>query len=448
MNASSSSVTFDIRYQPFQIPHLPVRVGDLPTPLFQNAVNEFAMTRGCGPEFGYLSALAAISIASQNLFDVRTPDGHSFPCSLMLLGCGGPASGKSAAAKYFLQSIEQYEEAKADLFPAGGFIYKDTTGAALFAGLAELPAAALVSCEGSEILFGIVREHYSALNSLWSGEPVRIRRRTRGNFIIRNGRSTMLALSHMGQVQKLLRGSGSTLAEVGLLARLVTFNATANPFPTSQEASPEPHRAEFLDRITELLTRNMDAALEPSFSRELMEFDPIASRTWLKYSAQLKADGKPGGRFELAPEHAARLPENVARIAALLHVFERHEGAISDSSLYSAIAICEEASLHYMATFVPDIHDELEASELDAWLTDRFRSRFPKPVKSISRVTLLRRGPNRMRDYAILKPLIAILVGRGCVSEFKRNGSWKIDLFPWESQQIGGGTAPGGRSSV
>ena len=430
MNKFASSVTYNLNYRPFKPGNLPFRLGTLPAARFQAAVNEFSSSRQCNPQFGYLGALAAISIASQNLLDVRTPDGHTFPCSLMLIGCGGPVSGKSAAAKYFLEAIEKYEKENADRLPGGGILYKNTTGAALFAGLAELPTGGLVSSEGSEVLFGIVRKHAADLNSLWSGESIRIRRRTTNSFVVHSGRITVLSLVHQGRLQKLLLESGDMLADMGLLSRLITFNSVPTPFASIQEAAPEPHREKFGKRILELLDLNLAAARDRDYNRKVLGFDPVASQTWLRYSAQLKADGRRGERFELAPEYAARMPENVARIAALLHTFECNDGEICESTLYSAIALCEEASTYYMSTFIPQISDEREAAELDDWLTYKFRQAMPVPIRSISRVTLRRYAQNRMRDYAVLDPLIEILVARGSVSVFKVNGSLKLDLMP------------------
>jgi hypothetical protein len=158
MNTQPFGLTVSYQFQRFHLESLPVRIGSLPVPLFQSAVNEFEASRRCNPEFAYLSGLAAIAIAMQNLYDVETPNGHRFPTSLMLVGVGGPTAGKSAAGKYFLQCIEDFEASNANRLPGEGFLYKNTTGAALFAGLDQLSTAGLVSYEGSEILNGIVRQ--------------------------------------------------------------------------------------------------------------------------------------------------------------------------------------------------------------------------------------------------------------------------------------------------
>ncbi|MBF6022962.1 DUF3987 domain-containing protein [Lysobacter niastensis] len=435
MNPFQATVHY--QYQPFQLESLPVRIGALPTKLFQEAVAEFVMARGCRPEFGYLSALAAIAISMQNLCDVETPNGHRFPTSLMLVGIGGATAGKSAAGNYFLQSIENFEAANGHRLPGAGFLYKNTTGPALFAGLHELPSAGLVSYEGSEILNGIVRKEASNLNALWSGESIKIHRKTAKSFALNNARLTMLALVHPGRLQKFLSTAGEELRDVGFLARLMVVEADDSSMPSPEEAIPEPCREAFGHRVQELLEQNLGAASDSQFERKVMRFNESAGRLWLKYAAQLNADGRLGGRFELAPEHAGRLPQNVARVAALLHYFEGEEGDINESSLYAAIALCEAASRDFVRRFVSQISEELDATFLNDWITHHRRQNGPIPRRFMPRAELRRCAPNRMRDNAILNPLIDILIGWGQLGQFKKNGTWYLDLMPWQGSWPG-----------
>lgn len=411
---------------------MPVRIGALPTKLFQDAVNEFAIARGCPAELGYISALGALAISMQNLYDVETPNGHRFPISLMLVGIGSTTSGKSAAGNYFLQCIEDCEASSSHLIPQDGFLYKDTSGPAFLEGLDQLPMAGLVSYEGNEILNKIVRREPSRLNALWSGESIRIRRRTTKSFKLNNARLSMLALVHPGRLQALLLEVGEKLRDEGLLGRLIVVEADDIHIPAPEGSIPEPCRKAFIDRIQVLLEKSICAALDPESKREVMRFNPNASRIWFDYAAQRKLDGRPGGQYELAPDHSGRLAQNVARVAALLHQFEGFEGDINENSLYSAMALCEAASRHYMKRFVPQISEELDANFLDEWITRHKRGIKPIPQRFMPRAELRRCGPNKMRDNAILTPLIDILISRGSVGQIKKNGTWYLDLMPWQ----------------
>lgn len=435
LNNSSLTFTYEYHYQPFRLEALPVRFGELPVGLLQNAVNEFSATRKCGPDLGYLSAIGALSLAMQNLYDVETPNGHRFPTSMMLVGVGGPTSGKSAAGNYFLQAIDEFEVENADHLPSAGFLHKDTNGAALFSGLSQLPTAGLVSYEGSEILNGIARTQAAKLNAIWSGETVKIHRKTSRSLSITGARLTMLALVHPGRFQKFLCDHGDRLRDVGFLARLMVIEAEDRPFPDEDEASPEPCREAFNRRILELLERNIEAASDPHFKPEVVRFDKAAGRIWLKYAAQLKHDGRPGGRFELAPEHATRLSQNAARLAALLRRSESDAGDIDERTLYTAIAICEAASRSFMKLCVPEIREELDADFLDNWIE---RNRRQRGVRFIPRLSLRRNAPNRLRDSEILNPLIEVLISRGRIAQYRKNGTWHLDLSPW----LGGWLSP------
>lgn len=431
MNTQPFGLTVSYQFNRFHLEALPVRIGSLPAPLFQSAVNEFEASRRCNPAFAYLSGLAAMAIAMQNLYDVETPNGHRFPTSLMLVGVGGATAGKSAAGNYFLQCIEDFEASNAHRLPGEGFLYKNTTGAALFAGLDQLPTAGLVSYEGGEVLNGVVRQHATDLNALYSGESIKIRRKRAKSFALHGARLTMLALVHPGRLQKLLVQAGDDLREIGFLARLIVADAEEVFYPAPDEATPEPCREAFSRRVLDFLERNLEATSDPEFKRTILRFNESAGRIWLSYAAQLKLDGQPGSRFELAPEHAIRLAQNVARVAALLHYFEGKAGDINEETLYAAMALCEAASRRFMCLMVPQISDELDATFLDEWLTRNRRQKGPVSQRFIPRAELRRYGPNRMRDSAILNPLIDILISRGSLAQVRKNGTWYLDLMPW-----------------
>lgn len=428
---SSTVQTFNYRYQPIQLASLPVRIGSLPTRLFEDAVLEFKETRRCNVEFAYLSALAAIAISSQNLIDVQTPNGHRSPTSLMMIGIGGATSGKSAAGSYFMQTIDDFEAGNSGRLPGAGFVYKNITGPALFERLNQFPSAGIVSYEGSEILNGIVRREATNLNALWSGEAIKIHRKTSKSFAVHGARMSLLALVHPGRLLKFLHATGDELQDVGFLARLIVVEAQDTFFPPSVEALPEPCREAFAERIMELLERNVAAASNASFERKIMQFDDAASRVWQTYAAQLKYDASQGGRFELATEHAGRLAQNAARIAALLHYFEGWPGDIGVDSLHSAIAFCETASPHFMHRCVPEFSEEADAMFLNDWITRYKRHRVPEPQRFMARAQLRKCGPNRLRDSKLLDPLIEILVERGQIAQFQRNGTKYLDFMPW-----------------
>lgn len=428
---SSIVSTFNYHYQPFQLAALPVRIGSLPTKLLQEAVLEFEEARRCNVEFGYLCALSAIAISSQNLIDVQAPNGHRFPTSLMMVGIGGASTGKSAAGSYFMQTIDDFEADNASRLRGAGFVYKNITGAALFERLHQLPSAGLVSYEGSEILNGIVRREATNLNAIWSGEPIKIHRKTSKSFVLHNARMSLLALVHPGRLMEFLHKTGDELQDIGFLARLIVVEAQNTFIPPSVEALPEPCRGAFAKRILELLEQNMASASDASFERKVMRFDEAASQVWQKYAAQLKYDGAQGGRFELAPEHAARLPQNAARIAALLHHFEGWPGDINVESLFSAIAFCEAASQHFMRRCVPEVSEETDAMFLNDWITSNKRQKLPEPKRFMGRAQLRKCAPNRLRDSKILDPLIDLLIERGEIAQFQKNGTKYLDFMPW-----------------
>lgn len=73
----------------------------------------------------------------------------------------------------------------------------------------------------------------------------------------------------------------------------------------------------------------------------------------------------PGGMYECAKDHASKVPENIARVAALTHCFEHPDDfEISVESLWLAVELLSYFSRDFLRVFCPPPKYVLDAQEL------------------------------------------------------------------------------------
>ena len=79
----------------------------------------------------------------------------------------------------------------------------------------------------------------------------------------------------------------------------------------------------------------------------------------------------PGGLYENAKDHASKLMENIARIAANLHIINKCHGDISWKTLNTAIHICVFFSKEYLNIFDSRPQHVIDAELLYTWLMEQ-----------------------------------------------------------------------------
>jgi hypothetical protein len=118
-----------------------------------------------------------------------------------------------------------------------------------------------------------------------------------------------------------------------------------------------------------LMTAHIDG-----FAREELRFSVDAAARWGEIRCLIDSCRGKGGRYEFAQDHAGRLAEIIARLAALIHFVERKPGDIDIGSLEAANYIACRASQDYLRLFVPPPKEFVDAQVLDAHWED-FRKR-------------------------------------------------------------------------
>lgn len=402
---------------------------EIDAPLIAAAAHETHVNLDVAPALAFLCAIDAVALVCQGLIDVEIPGHGASPVSTFSMKPADKSAGKSITNKklwgplYDLQAeylnnhdnelklFEQEEvvwgaklgalkqamakKIRLDECPAaeesalrahmairpqsprrGPFLLEDTTSAAFQRGVYLNGVSVMLGgAEGGTILLGDALDEPQKLNALSSGEEVRVDRRTAPSFTIRGARVSVGIACQPGVLKDyILSKRGKKAAATGLFARLLVCDATSYQRQATTSVTPKSWVAceKFHARLLELMRRTLMASHIDGFERQIIRFSVEAAALWGAVRGQIEALRGPNGMYEFAQDHAGRLPEIVARLAALIHFFEGKTGDIDVGSLEAAIHIAYRSSQDYLKIFVPPPREYMDAQLLDESF-ERFR---------------------------------------------------------------------------
>jgi hypothetical protein len=146
-----------------------------------------------------------------------------------------------------------------------------------------------------------------------------------------------------------------------------------------------------------------------------LDLDPMAKAHWVEIYDAVEAQLSSGGNFAPVRDVASKAPDNVARLAGVLHLFESGPGGVI--GLRSMQAAARIVLWHLYAArglFAPFTlsREAANAATLDRWLIDRCRM---EGVDGFSTRAVLNGGPNGTRKREDFDTAIEVLVRHGRV---------------------------------
>jgi len=449
-------------------------------PILKAAVDEAENNIQAPRPLIFFGALAAIAVGVQGVCDVRKPIGQCVPLSLMLLSIADSGERKSTAENLFFEPIRQFQKMKGTAYQSNlkewesklkiwdtknkvilkqiakltrdgecseeaerrsiehvfarplkpkqfKMLYEDSTSEALFLGLYEnLPSAGLVSSEGGGVLNGRALTDLSKHNAIWSGDTVTVDRKTAASYEVVGARLTVSIMSQRSAFNEYIKSAGEKSRGSGLWARFLVccpVSTQGTRFLKNETVSWE-YRDRFSVRLTEILELN-SALLEASCQKRVaISFSPEASEMWLETYNAIESKIKTEGRFHQMGDHASKLADNIARVAALLHYFEGFEGDVSRSTLKFSVDFCLWCSDEFYYLFLPKAQEQLDAEELNKWLLYFW----DKGDDWIAKNYIRQYGPNKMREKNRLNKALEELHSQGKIKFFNRRGVQCVEL--------------------
>lgn len=343
--------------------------------LLDQAAREAARTLNVPYSMAMMCAFGAMATACQRQVDVLMPGSQSPTItSLMLLTIADSGSGKSRTERYFFEALREHEQrlqsedegaqqayatalkswkikekaltrlyekairnmdasaeaaaqealqahqdSQPDAPPRRRLLYDDSTAPGLLQTLhANTPYACLLTSEAASFFNGQAVQAFDKFNTLWSGDPVTVDRATRSSFRLPKTRLTLALMAQPRVIERFLKKHGEQARGTGFMARLLVACPEKRPPGSTPTASAAlPHREAFQARLRHLLEHDVPA--QP----QVLRFTEQAVAFWEKCADYLLQQDQPFKLYADHKDHAARLLENTARLAAVLHTFER-----------------------------------------------------------------------------------------------------------------------------
>lgn len=426
------------------------------------------------------SALAVVSAAVQGLVDVERASGLVGPCGLYLLTVADSGERKTTCDGFFTSPVREWERrvaeaARPDLIRHAAdmeswiakrdgikqrlreaakrnkstidieeilrrieaekpgaprvprLLRSDDTPENLAHSLATAwPSAAVVSSEAGVVLgaHGMGRDsamrNMAFLNVIWDGGEHHIGRRTSESFTVRGARQTLSLQVQGPVVRQFVERSGGLARGSGFLARfLVAWPESTVGTRTFVEAGEMPALDAYQRRLDALLdiapAMTSDGALQP----KVLKFDPAAKEIWVAHYNAIESAQRPRGDLFDVRDVASKAADNIARMAAIFHVFEHGPGgSIGAAAVRAAVMIVnwhlEEAVRFFGSLALTE--EASDAERLDAWLLDYCQR---EGVAVVPRREVQRFGPNRLRRQRQLDAALEELATAGRVIELR-----------------------------
>lgn len=433
------------------------------------------------------SVLGAMSLASQHLYDVQRPDDIVTPISLYLLVLAESGERKSSVDTLLMKPFHDYErelrchyekemvdfEAKEEVWKtkkrqlenqlqkAGKkgngdqaeeialrehlkkkpqkptlrkCILTDATPAALQAAIAgNGRSVGIISDEAGMVFEGYLIQAMSLFSSLWSGKRNLTVDRAEKSYAINDARITMLLQVQPEVFQKYMSKNRENAVGSGWLPRFIaTFPLSTQGTrfalgPTQDCVGLE----RFHQRMDKLLRSPVNLDENGHVQRKVLPFSAETYRRWQEITNNIEAYLAPEQYYDGIREFAARFPDNIARLAALFHVFCGYEGAITLDTLNRAASVfgwyTEEALRLFDRNQVREPEEVQHANLLLSWLQKHFASNYNQPIRKNK---LYQYAPNPVRPKSKMNAALDVLVSWGKIRIEVEPGGKKIYVYP------------------
>ncbi len=447
------------------------------TTILEKAFHEGKLITQASDGMLMMTQLSAIAVALQGSINVEIPTGKISPVSLMALTIADSGERKSTVDNLFMKGVKDFQKEKEDAYTplikkynvlvsiheeitrkikrklfaddiddgddiideliehtdnypekpkSPRIFYEDSTEEALLIGLYEnSPNAFLGSSEGGVLLKSRIMSNTATINALWSGDEVTVTRKTAESFQLSDVRLSVHIMAQNSAIQRFLDKSQDDVRGNGFLSRMLV----CAPEPTCghRYSNGLKHETEaitdFNNRLRELL--EMTSEMNSFKDRKVVVFSAEAKNIWLDIYNDIESKMAPGFMYHYATDHASKLADNVARVAALIHYFEYpFDTEISVDSLWKSISLLSYFSNEFLRIFCPAPEHVVDAMELGYWFDSLLNGGF----RYIRKNYIRQYGPNRIRSKARLEAALNHFKMTSSLAEFNFKKTKVIDL--------------------
>lgn len=467
----------------------PYPIDALPTGI-RSAVNEVLDFTQCPPALAVCSALSALSLAAQHIANVKRDEGLSGPVSIYTLAVAESGERKTSVDKHFTTAISKWESDQVELLKddikrqyvkhqawtmqfeglkqqiketakkqnpvealtkqlsdlkfdepeairVPRLIYGDVTPEQLAFSLAKgWPSAGVLSSEAG-IVFGghgmrgdSAMSSMSLINMMWEGGKLPIDRKTSDSFSVQDARLTMGLAVQADTVKNFFDNSKNLARGTGFAARFLIAWPDSTQGKRLYKEPPKawPNLTRFNQRITDLLYRFPTLTDAGGIVPKTLDFTPEAKKAWIEFHNDVERSLSHDGDLKDIRDVASKAADNVARIAALFHLFEYSDTDSINTELIEAAGAIVTWHLYEAKRFLQQIATPTHIN--NAIKVDNYILRYCREhgTSTLSQSFILQRGA--IRDAKTLKAALMELVEANRIRLFTEGKASVVEVNP------------------
>jgi hypothetical protein len=302
------------------------------------------------------------------------------------------------------------------------------------------PSAAIISSEAGLVFGGhamgaeTIMRYLALQNTIWDGGEHKVGRRTSESFIVRGARLTIGMQVQSEALDSFCEKNGTLARGMGYFARFLLAHPRSIQGEREIEEEPpetQPAIEAFSRRMATLLNTPLNIEENGALSPHLMKMTPEGKAAWIEIHNSIERQLKPDGKWCDVRDVAAKAADNIARLAAIFHVFEcgimgrieadhvQRAGRIGVWHLNEARRVLGEFSMP------PEL---AAAARLEEWVLDDCRI---AGVPGISRQRVQQYAtPCYLRKKKALDPALAELEELGRARDVKVGRGREIHVNP------------------
>lgn len=460
-------------------------------PRLQGVVNEAAQSINSSITPVAISLLSAMSLVAQGIVQVEKRPDLVSPVSLFLISIQSSGERKSSAHKVIFRGIQRFlseaskaheedratyeakllawsaklkgmqsairkcahsgkcaasyvdllrEHAKQKPKPPLRFklSHENTTPSAMVSSLkGAYPTTSLISDEALMVIKGRGLTDPGILNKMWDGSPISLDRVAEGETYLESPALTMCLFLQDGAFDGLMNNKFETFKDSGFLARCFVVK----PAPMAGQrllayASPSTneHLTWFYAACKSLLLEHVATYSGNEFQKRTFRFSTEAQAKWERIHDYFEQEMLPGRSLEYYRDVGSKHAEKIARLSALLHLFEGETELISFETLNRAVILCDWLLTEFKRIFPITVsfnQEEQDLRTLESWLMSHFHR---TGERSIYKNYIRQSGPNSLRSRDRLNIALAHLGKYNFITEHyfnngKKKAVYLTDLF-------------------
>lgn len=299
------------------------------------------------------------------------------------------------------KNLSDHLARKPNKFQSRRFLYQDVSVSKLVNDLSRNTSSVLqLSPEASGILENSDSSSFAFYSQLWDGATLHYDRQHMPPMRLSNVRfsTCMMIQPHMFEI--FIRKHGKSARGSGNLGRfLISYGESTqgSRFMSEGEISTAtPGLDSFNQRLRDLMGNATSFPAHEKTARHVLQLDAGAKRIFLEFYNSIEAELASGRYLADVREMGSKAPENVARIAAVIHYFQGRQGSIDCDSMRSAVQLGQYFVSQYKQLLGVGGRFSLQYAakvSLENW----FASQYQEGIWRMTKRTISNFGPSRIR---------------------------------------------------